>query len=76
MNSDEGQIRAALDALYAMRLLAASISMGPDAAEAISIVAKTEKQVKAAALMIGKTITGTKLQAVVDGSHPLTRLPA
>jgi len=68
MNSDEGQIRAALDALYVMRWLAATIETEPETAEAISIVARTEGWVKAAALIIGETITGTKLQTVVDGS--------
>lgn len=68
MNSDEGQIRAALDALYVMRWLAATIETEPETAEAISIVARAEGWVNTAALMIGETITGTKLQAVVDGS--------
>lgn len=68
MSSDERQIRVALDSLYVMRWLAATIETEPETAEAISIVARTEGWVKTAALMIGETITGTKLQAVVDGS--------
>jgi len=68
MNSEEKQIQAALDALHTMRRLAATIEAGPGGDAAISIAAEIESKIKAAALMIGKTITGTKLQAVVDGS--------
>lgn len=72
--SDEKQIQKALDTLSLMREVATLANSQREAYEAAMILAKTETWIKAAVRMIGNSISGKKLQAVLDG-NTVTLLP-
>jgi len=72
--SDEKQIQKALDTLSLMREVATLANSQIEAYEAAMILAKTETWIKAAVRMIGKSISGEKLQAVLDDDN-VTLLP-
>jgi len=72
--SDEEQIQTALDRLALMREVATKTKTQREADEAAMILAETETWIKAAVRMLGKTVTGEKLQAVLDGDN-VTLLP-
>ena len=68
--SDEEQIQKALNTLALMR----EVATLANSHEAARIIAETEAWVKAAVRMAGKSISGEKLQAVLDGDN-VTLLP-
>lgn len=72
--SDEEQIQTALDRLALMREVATKTKTQREADEAAMILAETETWIKAAVKMIGKSISGEKLQAVLSGDN-VTLLP-
>ena len=72
--SDEEQIQKALNTLAPMREVATLANSQIEADEAARIIAETESWVKAAVKMIGKSISGEKMQAVLDGDS-VTLLP-
>ena len=72
--SDEKQIQKALDTLSLMREVATLANSQIEAYEAARIIAETESWVKAAVKMTGNSISGKKLQAVLDG-NTVTLLP-
>ena len=72
--SDEEQIQKALDTLALMREVAGLAKTQREADEAARIIAETESWVKAAVKMTGNSISGKKLQAVLDG-NTVTLLP-
>ena len=72
--SDEEQIQTALDRLALMREVATKTKTQREADEAAMILAETETWIKAAVKMIGKSISGEKMQAVLDGDS-VTLLP-
>lgn len=72
--SDEEQIQKALDTLALMREVSTLAKSQIEADEAARIIAETEAWVKAAVRMAGKSISGEKLQAVLDGDT-VTLLP-
>ncbi len=72
--SDEEQIQTALDRLALMREVATKTKTQREADEAAMILAETESWLVAAVKMAGKSISGEKLQAVLDGDN-VTLLP-
>ena len=72
--SDEEQIQTALDRLALMREVATKTKTQREADEAAMILAETETWIKAAVKMAGKSISGEKMQAVLDGDS-VTLLP-
>ena len=72
--SDEEQIQKALNTLALMREIATLANSQIEADEAARIISETETWVKAAVKMAGKSISGEKLQAVLDG-NTVTLLP-
>ena len=72
--SDEEQIQKALNTLALMREIATLANSQIEADEAARIISETEAWVKAAVKMAGKSISGEKLQAVLDG-NTVTLLP-
>ena len=72
--SDEEQIQKALNTLALMREVSTLANSQIEADEAARIIAETEAWVKAAVRMAGKSISGEKLQAVLDG-NTVTLLP-
>ncbi len=68
------QIQKALDTLALMCEVAGLAKTQREADEAARIIAETEAWVKAAVRMAGKSISGEKLQAVLDG-NTVTLLP-
>ena len=76
--SDEEQIQKALNTLALMREVATLANSQIEADEAARIIAETESwvkaAVKAAVKMTGNSISGKKLQAVLDG-NTVTLLP-
>jgi len=72
--SDEEQIQKALNTLALMREVARLAKTQIEVDEAARIIAETESWVKAAVRMAGKSISGEKLQAVLDGDN-VTLLP-
>ena len=72
--SDEEQIQKALNTLALMREVATLANSQIEADEAARIIAETEAWVKAAVKMAGKSISGEKLQAVLNGDT-VTLLP-
>lgn len=72
--SDEEQIQKALNTLALMREVARLAKTQIEVDEAARIIAETESWVKAAVRMAGKSISGEKLQAVLDGDT-VTLLP-
>ena len=72
--SDEEQIQTALDALYVMSRLVEKIEDDVEVEEADRTIRESERKIKAAVRMIGKNISGDKLQAVLDGDS-VTLLP-
>lgn len=72
--SDEEQIQKALNTLALMRDVAGLANSQIEADEAARIISETETWVKAAVKMAGKSISGEKLQAVLNGDT-VTLLP-
>ena len=72
--SDEEQIQKALNTLASMREVARLAKTQIEVDEAARIIAETESWVKAAVRMAGKSISGEKLQAVLNGDT-VTLLP-
>ena len=72
--SDEEQIQKALDTLALMREVATLANSQIEADEAERIITETETWIKAAVKMAGKSISGEKMQAVLDGDS-VTLLP-
>ena len=72
--SDEEQIQKALNTLALMRDVAGLANSQIEADEAARIISETETWVKAAVKMAGKSISGEKLQAVLNGDT-VTSLP-
>ena len=72
--SDEEQIQKALNTLALMREVARLAKTQIEVDEAARIIAETESWVKAAVRMAGKSISGEKLQAVLNGDT-VTLLP-
>ena len=72
--SDEEQIQKALNTLALMREVATLANSQIEADEAARIISETETWVKAAVKMAGKSISGEKLQAVLNGDT-VTLLP-
>ncbi len=72
--SDEEQIQKALNTLALMREVATLANSQIEADEAARIISETETWVKAAVKMAGKSISGEKLQAVLNGDN-VTLLP-
>lgn len=72
--SDEEQIQTTLDRLALMREVATLVNSQIEVDEAARIIAETETWIKAAVKMAGKSISGEKLQAVLDGDN-VTLLP-
>ena len=72
--SDEEQIQKALDRLALMREVATLANSQREADEAARIIAETETWIKAAVRMLGESISGEWLQAVLDGDS-VTLLP-
>jgi len=72
--SDEEQIQKALNTLALMREVARLAKTQIEVDEAARIIAETETWIKAAVKMAGKSISGEKLQAVLDGDN-VTLLP-
>ena len=72
--SDKEQIQNALDTLSLMREVATLAKSQIEADEAARIIAETESWVKAAVKMTGNSISGEKLQAVLNGDN-VTLLP-
>ena len=72
--SDEEQIQKALDTLALMREVATLANTQREADEAAQIIAETETWIKAAVKMAGNSISGEKLQAVLDDDN-VTLLP-
>ena len=72
--SDEEQIQTALDRLALMREVATKTKTQREVDEVVMILAETETWIKAAVKMIGKSISGEKMQAVLDGDS-VTLLP-
>jgi len=74
MDGDEAHIRKALDTLALMREVATLANSQREADEAARIIAETESWIMAAVKMAGNSISGEKLQAVLDGDN-VTLLP-
>ena len=72
--SDEEQIQKALNTLAPMREVATLAKSQIEADEAARIIAETEAWVKAAVKVAENSISGEKLQAVLDG-NTVTLLP-
>ena len=72
--SDKEQIQKALNTLALMREVATLANSQIEADEAARIIAETETWIKAAVKMTGKSISGEKLQAALDGDN-VTLLP-
>lgn len=72
--NDEEQIQTALDALYVMSRLAEKIEDNTEVEEADRTIKESERQIKAAVMMVGKTVIGHRLQAVLNGKN-VTLLP-
>ena len=72
--SDEEQIQKALNTLALMREVATLAKSQIEADEAERIIAETEAWVMAAVKMAGNSISGEKLQAVLDDDN-VTLLP-
>ena len=72
--SDEEQIQKALNTLALMREVATLANTQREVDEAAMILAKTESWLVAAVKMAGKSISGEKMQAVLDGDT-VTLLP-
>ncbi len=72
--SDEKQIQKALDTLSLMREVATLANSQREAYEAERIITETEAWVMAAVKMAGNSISGEKLQAVLDDDN-VTLLP-
>jgi hypothetical protein len=64
--SDEEQIQKALNTLALMREVAGLTKTQKEADEAARIIAETESWVMVSVWMLGKSISGDKLQAVLD----------
>ena len=72
--SDKEQIQKALDTLALMREVATLANSQREADEAERIITETEAWVMAAVKMAGNSISGEKLQAVLDDDN-VTLLP-
>jgi len=74
MDGDEAHIRKALDTLALMREVATLANTQIEADESARIIAETATWIKAAVKMAGKSISGEKMQAALDGDN-VTLLP-